>query len=351
MLAAKIILMALGIRLASPAQAEIYSLKVIHLLKKIHGQPQMDSPPRLDWTSEQSSADEGMVGPESSLDFHAGVENCDLAFYTFGNFYPVLNALWPKFLKSFSEADKPRNWIYITGYPPPVENIEHDFFHVQNVKIHCRPQVILAHQSYMDEMVEKGLVDGKPIPFGRTTSFVLLVRKGNPKHIHSVLDLAKPGISVVTSNPRIEPVSFTAMARFFYATAKAELKRKGNPRHTADQFLDQLFNQPKKSGKWRVVDGVAHRWIPWSLSFGKGDVSALTYQIALAAKEQNPKLFDIINIEDFPEAPGFARMFIAKIKGDWTERQKKITASLVELLLSPQATEMLKKYKIERIQQ
>jgi sulfate transport system substrate-binding protein len=66
---------------------------------------------------------------------------------------------------------------------------------------------------------------------------VFLVRKGNPKHIHDWGDLVKPGIAVITANPKT-----SGGARWNYLAAWAwALKQPGGTDATAQQFVKKLY--------------------------------------------------------------------------------------------------------------
>ena len=66
-----------------------------------------------------------------------------------------------------------------------------------------------------------------------TSTIVFLVRKGNPKDIKDWGDLAKPGISVITPNPKT-----SGGARWNYLAAWAwALKQPGGTDATAQDFL------------------------------------------------------------------------------------------------------------------
>jgi sulfate/thiosulfate-binding protein len=70
-----------------------------------------------------------------------------------------------------------------------------------------------------------------------TSTIVFLVRKGNPKGIKDWGDLAKPGISVVTPNPKT-----SGGARWNYLAAYAwALKQPGATEATAQEYLRKLF--------------------------------------------------------------------------------------------------------------
>lgn len=68
--------------------------------------------------------------------------------------------------------------------------------------------VTLALDYDIDKLAEEGLVDSdwkKELPNGSApyvSPIVFLVRKGNPKQIHNWDDLVKPGIGVITPNPK-----------------------------------------------------------------------------------------------------------------------------------------------------
>ena len=70
-----------------------------------------------------------------------------------------------------------------------------------------------------------------------TSTIVFLVRKGNPKGIRDWGDLIKPGVSVITPNPKT-----SGGARWNYLAAWAwALKQPGGSEATAKEFVRKLF--------------------------------------------------------------------------------------------------------------
>ncbi len=70
-----------------------------------------------------------------------------------------------------------------------------------------------------------------------TSTIVFLVRKGNPKNIHDWDDLAKPGVSVITPNPKT-----SGGARWNYLAAWGyALKKWNNDEAKAQEFLKAIF--------------------------------------------------------------------------------------------------------------
>jgi sulfate/thiosulfate transport system substrate-binding protein len=69
-----------------------------------------------------------------------------------------------------------------------------------------------------------------------TSTIVLVVRQGNPKGIKDWDDLVKPGISVITPNPKT-----SGGARWNYLAAWEYAKRKGGSDAKAREFITQLY--------------------------------------------------------------------------------------------------------------
>ena len=70
-----------------------------------------------------------------------------------------------------------------------------------------------------------------------TSTIVFLVRKGNPKQIKDWNDLVKPGVQVITPNPKT-----SGGARWNYLAAWAyALEHNGNDEAKAKEFVGQLF--------------------------------------------------------------------------------------------------------------
>ena len=105
----------------------------------------------------------------------------------------------------------------------------------------------------------------KRLPYNSTpytSTIVFLVRKGNPKHIHDWDDLIKPGVSVITPNPK---TSGGARWNFLAAWAYA-LKLPGGNAGTAKAFVTALYkNVP-------VLDSGARGSTTTFVERGLGDV-------------------------------------------------------------------------------
>lgn len=118
-----------------------------------------------------------------------------------------------------------------------------------------------------------------------TSTIVFLVRKGNPKHIKDWGDLVKPGVSVITPNPK---TSGGARWNFLAAWAYA-LKQPGGDEAKARNFVTRLYkNVP-------VLDSGARGSTNTFVERGIGDVLlAWENEAFLATNQLGPGKFQIV---------------------------------------------------------
>ena len=118
-----------------------------------------------------------------------------------------------------------------------------------------------------------------------TSTIVFLVRKGNPKGIKDWGDLAKPGVSVITPNPKT-----SGGARWNYLAAWAwALKQPGASPATAETYIGKLYrNVP-------VLDTGARGSLTTFAQRGIGDVLiSWENEAFLAVKEIGVDKFQIV---------------------------------------------------------
>ena len=118
-----------------------------------------------------------------------------------------------------------------------------------------------------------------------TSTIVFLVRKGNPKGIKDWDDLVKPGVSVITPNPK---TSGGARWNYLAAWAYAQ-KHDGNDEAKTKQFLSKLYkNVP-------VLDSGARGSTTTFVERGIGDVAiSWENEAFLALKELGPDKFELV---------------------------------------------------------
>ncbi|UOD33505.1 sulfate ABC transporter substrate-binding protein [Massilia violaceinigra] len=151
--------------------------------------------------------------------------------------------------------------------------------------------VTLALAYDIDAIAERGIVSPQwqkrlqhnSAPY--TSTIVFLVRKGNPKGIKDWNDLVKPGVAVITPNPKTSGgARWNHLAAWGYA-----LRQPGATEATAREFISKLYkNVP-------VLDSGARGATTTFVERGIGDVLiAWENEALLAIKELGPDKVDIV---------------------------------------------------------
>ncbi len=127
-----------------------------------------------------------------------------------------------------------------------------------------------------------------------TSTIIFLVRKGNPKHIKDWDDLIRPGVEVITPNPKA-----SGGARWnFLAAWGYELKQSGGSEAKAQEFVSKLYkNVPVLDAGARgstttfVQRGIGDVLIAWEneallamRDFGKGEVEIVYPSVSILAE-------------------------------------------------------------------
>ena len=161
-----------------------------------------------------------------------------------------------------------------------------------------------------------------------TSTIVFLVRKGNPKQIKDWNDLIKPGIAVITPNPKT-----SGGARWNYLAAWAyELKQPGGNEEKAREFVGKLYKNVK------VLDSGARGATTTFTERGIGDVLlAWENEAYLAVKELGPEKFDIItpSLSILAEPPVSVVDKVVDKRGT-----RKVAQAYLEYLYSPEGQEI-----------
>lgn len=117
-----------------------------------------------------------------------------------------------------------------------------------------------------------------------TSTIVFLVRKGNPKGIRDWADLVKPGVQVITPNPKT-----SGGARWNFLAAWAYGRKAGGSDAAAEQFVSQVYrNVP-------VLDSGARGSTTTFVERGIGDVLiSWENEAYLAEKEMGKGKFEVV---------------------------------------------------------
>jgi sulfate/thiosulfate-binding protein len=162
-----------------------------------------------------------------------------------------------------------------------------------------------------------------------TSTIVFLVRKGNPWQIKDWNDLIKPGIQVITPNPKT-----SGGARWNYLAAWAyALRQPGGNEATAKAFVAKLYkNVP-------VLDSGARGSTTTFVQRGIGDVLiAWENEAYLALKELGPDKLQIVN----PSVSILAEPPVALVdKNVDSHGTRAVAEAYLKFLYTPQAQEII----------
>ena len=199
--------------------------------------------------------------------------------------------------------------------------------------------VTLALAYDIDQIAEKGgslpanwqsRLPNNSSPY--TSTIVFLVRKGNPKGIKDWGDLIKPGVSVITPNPKT-----SGGARWNYLAAWAwALRQPGGNDAKATEYVTRLYrNVP-------VLDAGARGSTTTFVERGIGDVLlAWENEALLAIKELDPGKFEIVapSLSILAEPPVAV---VDKMAGK--HGTKEVAQAYLEYLYTPAGQEIAAKH-------
>jgi sulfate/thiosulfate-binding protein len=164
-----------------------------------------------------------------------------------------------------------------------------------------------------------------------TSTMVFLVRKGNPKNLKDWDDLVKPGVQVITPNPK---TSGAARWNYLAAWAFAAEKFEGDAGKVKD-FVRTLYrNVP-------VLDTAARGSTTTFVQRGIGDVLlAWENEAFLAIKELGPDKFEIV----VPSVSTLAEPAVALVDGNAEKKgSKPIAQAYLEFLYAAEGQKIAAK--------
>jgi hypothetical protein len=287
----------------------------------------------LDWPEETITAHDDIpkwqhAGSNLILDFHGDPSAAKLVIFSDGNHHMALKESLQTFLESNPQAE---HIFYATTPPGPVlKLLKHGSLQVGNFILSSIPHVFISPPHVLDTLVRDGYMS-QHFPFMKNRGNVLIVKKGNPKNIRSIADLARSDVRLFLSNPKTEAVSYQG----YVDTLRDVAARAG---------IDPSFLSEKPP----VADvvhgnGIHHREAPQSVADGFADVAIVYYHLALRYIRIFPALFEIIPLggtvrdpRPFPENKiGLTHIGMIGKGGQWG-------SPLIEFLLSETVSDIYK---------
>ncbi|MBV8873794.1 MAG: sulfate ABC transporter substrate-binding protein [Metakosakonia sp.] len=197
--------------------------------------------------------------------------------------------------------------------------------------------VTLALAYDVDAIAERGSIDKnwiKRLPDNSapyTSTIVFLVRKGNPKQIHDWNDLIKPGVSIITPNPKS-----SGGARWNYLAAWGyALHQNGGDQAKAQEFVKALYKNVE------VLDSGARGATNTFVERGIGDVLiAWENEALLATNELGKDKFEIVTPSESILAEPTVSVVDKVVEKKGTQ---KVAEAYLKYLYSPEGQEIAAK--------
>ena len=271
----------------------------------------------LDWPEEQAGDGKlfsrwAQPGSNICLDFHGDPVNAQLVVFSDGNHHMALKDC----LNLFLRKNKGLSGIFYATTPPgPIVNLlRTGGLQMGNLSIRVSPHVFISPPRVLDNLVAEGYMQTHK-PFMRNRGSVLLVKKGNPKNISGVADLAQKNLRLFLSNPETETVSY----RGYVDTLKGM---------AAGEEIELSFLADGSGTGIVYGERIHHREAPQALADDRADVAIVYYHLALRYIRIFPALFEIVPLggtaqEPQPTSKNIISLTHAGIIGDggsWGER-------------------------------
>ncbi len=186
-------------------------------------------------------------------DFHGSPMHPDLVLYVAGNYYFAMAPLVQAFERRYPQY---KHHLYWETIPPGLLETQlkaGGTVTVGNMTWTAPPDVYMAGLGRVGKMVDAGELQAPVVPFV-TNNLTIMVPRGNPAHIHSLSDLAKPSVKLAMPNPRFEGIG----KRIEKALTKAG----------GQALLTAVYTTKVKNGSTQLTH-IHHRQTPLWIMQGK----------------------------------------------------------------------------------
>lgn len=287
----------------------------------------------LDWPPERAGradATPRWSQPLSNLilDFHGDPVRARLVVFSDGNHHMALEEC----LRSFRGAHPEVEDVFYATTPPSVllNLLAVGALDLGNLRLSVAPHVFISPPAVLDRVVSAGRMAAHR-PFMRSRGNVLLVRRGNPKAIRGIGDLARGDVRLFLSNPKSEAASYEV----YRATLEGLARRPG-----------MTWDIPEA----RIVYGerIHHREAPQALADERADAALVYYHLALRYVRIFPRHFEVVALDGAPADRALPENVISRFHvgvigdgGEWGGR-------LLAFLLGEEVTDIYRRHGLER---
>jgi molybdate transport system substrate-binding protein len=210
---------------------------------------------------------------DDMADFHGSLDNPALVLYASGNYFFAMAGL----VHAFGEAYPAwRGLVFYETLPPGLLLKQMDAggtITSGNLTFTVKPDVMMAEQRASEAWVKDGRLAAPVVSFA-TNDLTIMVPAGNPAHITSLADLARPDLPLIMPNPEFEGVARQIRASLVKAGGEA---------------LAQAVYDSKVSAGMTILTRIHHRQTPLLLMQGLGQAGVTWRSEAIFQERQgNP---------------------------------------------------------------
>lgn len=214
-------------------------------------------------------------------DFHGDLTNPKLVLYVGGNYFFAMAPLVQAFETAHPEY---KGRIFWETIPPGllVEQLKaHGRVTSGNMTWTAKADAYFAGLQAVKRLIDQGLLTGPAVPYV-TNKLTIMVRKGNPKHIATLADLARPDVRLAMPNPAFEGVA---------RQIKSSLGKAGG-----DALTRSVYEAKIADGS-AILTRIHHRQTPLFLMQGVVD-AGVTWQSEAIFQEQAGNPISHVDIPD-----------------------------------------------------
>ena len=204
-----------------------------------------------------------------------------LAVFSDGNHHMALESCLQTFRLQHPEVV---DIFYATTPPNVVVNLlTRGQLVLGNLTLSRLPNIFISPMGIMDRLQADGYVPSHQV-FMQSRGNVLLVKKSNPKAIHSIADLLREDVRLFISNPGTEKASYEVYAQSLLGLAEEN--------GVSQESIKDLLG----GSSARLVTGkrIHHREAPQYLFDDQADVAFIYYHLALRYTRIFPEHFEIV---------------------------------------------------------
>lgn len=235
--------------------------------------------------SPESAVDFTIRGIDNVPDLYGDINDPQLIVFFAGNQYMVIDELLAAFKKEYPEYKR----VFAETLPPGIlaKQINGGSLTIGNMRLTLKPDIYTAGKARIEE---NSSLFSEIYPYAKN-SLAIMVRKGNPKQIHSLKDLGRADVRVSMPNPAWEGVALQ-IEKAYEAAGGEKLKK-------------EIMEIKVRNGSTTLTH-IHHRQTPLNILYDRSDAGPVWLTEALYHKKIHP--LDVIRIpaEQNREATYFA---------------------------------------------